>query len=509
MTETIYQYVLQNIDAHGRFTATTLCDEKLSTIPKPLGAEDAFYYTLNHEPNPQSASKIIKILRNYLAEPSQKYRSELYNSLQGMLFAEYCDPFCDAFDRDDMNIVAYDLARRFFYNAAKREQVKFAFLLFGLYGMEQIKETDEELWQNIVQVAHCEEFTFPFLFGCRLTNFAPHQEIWDLVKHTSGWGKVFSIIDCHCHDDEDRLWLLEHGPEIDVEYPPLAVKFITETKLEQLLTKQLTYEQYKGAVVIVGNYLVMLNNFPIKVIEENFNVHAINLRKILSDILKQAEKYVTKIEDVLDIITYNTALHQLADEQNHSQLSLNDCQLLIAACENIIYSHNWSKDIQAKIIADDKVNYTLCDFAYEMDIDFWPQLYDFWLQHPQEIALFPYLLSYEGDDRSQRVLKQIARQLPQYATDQEALMVPLRYLAMHPGEGEPIICASLTSIYDLPRGVACSILDEWGADYVTPAIYEALLQGRKMSNNDVVSVRIDNLLQGRKFDIQQFLKEYK
>ncbi len=509
MTETIYQYILQNTDEHGRFTANVLCDEKLSTIPKPLGAEDAFYYTLNHEPNPQAASKIIKTLRKYLAEPSQKYRSELYNTLKGMLFAEYCDPFCDAFDRDDINVIAYDLARRFFYNAAKREQVKFALLLFGLYGMEQIKNSDAELWQDLVKIAHCEEFTFPFLFACRLTNFTPQQEVWELVKHTNGWGKVFSIIDCHCRDDEDRLWLLEYGPEIDVEYPPLSVKFIMETKLETLLQQPLTYKQYKSAIVIIGNYLLMLNNFPAKLIEENFNVRAFNLYKLLSDLLKQSAVHVNKIEDVLDMLTYNTALHQLADEQNHSQLSLNQCQLLIAACEKIIYSKDWSKDIQTKIIVDGKVNYTLCDFAYEMDLDIWQDLYDFWLRHPQEVALFPYLLSYEGGERSEQVLKQITRLIPQYAANQEALMIPLRYLSMHPGAGEQIICAALTSIYDLPRGVACSILDEWGVDLITPAIYEALIKGRKMSNNEVVSVRIDNLLQGKKFDINKFLKEYK
>ena len=62
-----------------------------------------------------------------------------------------------------------------------------------------------------------------FLYSCRVTNFNPQNAIWELIRCTSGWGKVFSITDCHCRDEEERLWLLQNGPDIDVEYPPLSV----------------------------------------------------------------------------------------------------------------------------------------------------------------------------------------------------------------------------------------------------------------------------------------------
>lgn len=137
MKQTIYQYVNSHLDEHGRFTATNLCDDRYATIPRPLGSEDAFHYTMGNLPNPKSASVLLKLLQAYLKEPTTQQLSKLYNELKGMAFAEYCDPFIEALDQNDINSVAFDLARRFFYNADGREQVKFALLLFGMYGMEK------------------------------------------------------------------------------------------------------------------------------------------------------------------------------------------------------------------------------------------------------------------------------------------------------------------------------------------------------------------------------------
>ncbi|WP_304088022.1 hypothetical protein [Phascolarctobacterium succinatutens] len=506
MQQTIYNFVINHLDEHGRFTETVLSDTNYETIPRPLGSEDAFYYSTSIESNIPVAMDLVELMQNYVNEPSQANRSALYEKLKGQVFAAYCDPFMSSYTAEAKNDAAYDLARRFFYNAQHREHVKFALLLFGIYGMKSIHDQDSELWQDIVKIAHCEEFTFPFLLACRISSFIPQHVIWELIRCTNAWGRVFAITDCQCQDEEQRLWLLENGTDISVEYPPLSIKFITETHLEEQLQKPLTYEQYKSAVVIVGNYLILLNHTPLKKIEESFNITSIDLPKLLKLILEQSQQHIHKPEDMLDMLSYAQALRSLIDENNLSQLSLNETQVLIASFENIIYSRDMTEEILANLIKDDEVNYTLCDLAVEMEIDIWQQLFDFWKKHPMEIELFPYLLSYEGSDRSKQVLKYISRHLLEYSIDSGSLLVPLRYLAIHPGEGEAIVCAALTSIYDLTRGIACGILDEWPPELITPAIRNALMEGRKLSNNDVVTARIDCLLQGKKFRIDKFMK---
>lgn len=506
MQETIYNFIVNHLDEQGRFTETELCDDANDTIPRPLGAEDAFSYSKNMEADAEVAFRLSELLKQYMSEPSQNNRSELYKELQGEVFASYCDPFIETFTADDMNVVAFDLARRFFYNSQQREQVKFALLLFGLYGMERICEEDNELWQDLVKVAHCEEFTFPFLFSCRISKFTPQSAVWELLRCTHGWGRVFAISDCKCASDEERLWLLEHGTDISVEYPPLSIKFIQETQLEEQLEGELTYAQYKSAVVIVGNYLLLLRHMPIASIEESFNITSIDLHKLLTLILQQADKHIQNPEDILDMISYAETLRGLADAHNFSQLTMNQSQLLIAAYEKIVYSKDFSEKIISQLFTGDQVNYTFCDLAVELELDIWPQLFDFWKHHLLETNLLSYLLSYEGDGRPQQVLKVIARHLPEFSIETGSLLVPLRYLSMHPGEGEAVICAALTSIYDLTRGIACGALEEWPQEFISPAIRDALMEGRKLSNNDLVTARIDSLLQGKKFSLEKFLE---
>lgn len=497
MNQTIYKYITEHLDEDGCFTSFTLCDEPHQTIPRPLGTEDAYYYTLENPSNPKPASLLVKKLRAYLQEPLPQNRIALYKALKGLIFAEYCDSFIDSFGKDDMNIIAYDLARRFFYNAEGREQVKFAYLLLGLYGMEQIKNADPELWQNLVLVAHCEEFTFPFLYSCRIAGYTPQKEIWELLGCTKGWGKIFAIADCHCHNEAERLWLLKNGPDINVEYPPISVKLITETHLEEHLQQELDYSTYKSVMTIIGNYLIMISHFSAENIVENFNTASINLYSLLTKLLQQAKRIITRPEDLLDILTIAITLRNMREENNMYQLTPNECQLLSAACDELIYATDWSEDIAERLIQNDKINYLLCDFAYEMDMDIWPMLMEFFEEHPLEIGLFPYLLAFEGGGRSDKVLRIIIENINLYSSEQNALMVPLRYLLNHPGEGEAIVCAALNSLYDLPRGIACSVVTEWGPAYLTPVLKAALINARHLSNNVVVTAQIDGLLEGQ------------
>ena len=84
-------------------------------------------------------------------------------------------------------------------------------------------------------------------------------------------------------------------------------------------------------------------------------------------------------------------------------------------------------------------------------------------------------------------------------------MVPLRFLQKQPGKGVGIIIAALHSIYDWPRGVACMVLEEWGQEHLTPALRQALYTAQSLSNHPVVNARIEALLAGKKYKIEDVI----
>ncbi len=507
----IFDFVINNLDEDGVFTPKYLPDSPHETITRAMGSADAAVYTMNIPANMEDAGRITKLLKVYNAEPDTPHFNNLYKALCECSMAEYCDPFISSFTDEDMKACTYDLAYDLLYNAQNREPVKFAILLFGLYGMQLIRETAPTTWADIVKLAHCEEFTFPFLYSCRMNGYQPQKEIWELLGCTKGWGKVFCITDCVTHNAAERRWLLLHGPEIEVQYPPLSFKLIQATQLDSFLRstpRPLDHELFKSAVAIIGNYLVMLCDFKPKDITDQFNIKAINLHSLVQILLEHAQYLVEgtrQPEYALDVINIGISLRRLREDQKYLQLSPNQCEELIGICDAIIYAHDWSEEISRDLIVDDKVDFTLCDLAYEMELDIWPRLYSYWLQHPDCKELFPYLLSYEEDDRAKRVLQQVTTLLPRYRAEEEALLTPLHYLAVHEGQGEAILIDALTGMYDLPRGIACSVLGEWDQKYITPAIKEALRVARTMTENQLILARIDSLLAGTEFKIQDLI----
>ena len=510
MQQSLYDYIKQHIDEDGVFTERTLPDgNDYVNIVEP-GQTDAFYYTADMPSSPEDASILLKDLRAYLAEPNPSNHQKLYKHLKDMSMAEYADPFIASFDQDDMSENAFFLARRLLYNARHREPLKFALLLFGLYGMQHIEENDPELWRDLITIAHCEEFTFAFLYSCRVTNYISQKAVWEILGCTKGWGKVFAIIDCQCPDADHRRWLLQNGPDIDVEYPPLSVKLIQATQLDKFLQQPvIDYPCYKSAIAILGNYMMLLLHYKPDAVRENYNLTDIDLYSMLKNILHHALYLSVEAEDMLDMVTLATSLRNMQEDNTLYSLTPNQVNELIAACDKMVYSTNWEPIINSHLFEGDQVNYQLADLAYELELDIWQQLYDFWLTHPMEYTLLPYLLSYEGGTRSDRVLARLTEQLPLYANDLHSLVVPLHYLRSHPGKGEPILCAALCSIYELLRSCACDVLEAWGPEYLSTTVKEAIYAAMRSSTDDLVQARLTAILQGRKLDIEAFLQRLK
>ena len=164
--------------------------------------------------------------------------------------------------------------------------------------------------------------------------------------------------------------------------------------------------------------------------------------------------------------------------------------------------------MQAQLFKEDgSVNYTTAEFAFELDIDIWERLFDYLKQHPLESALFPYLLGFENDERPQKVLTFIEKNINTYTQSETALLIPLKYLETHPGTGVPIVTAALTSIYDWPRGAASIILEVWGHEQLTPALRAALITARRLSQHPLITMRIDALLENKPFSVATMLEQ--
>ena len=460
----IFAYVMDQLDENGIYQGGALIDDPTPSLPRPLGSDDAYIYTAEMPPDLPGAEAVCSMLLAYADEPS-----------------------------------------------ATAKAVKYAIVILAVFGLEKLrKEHSENLWDDLVDLCRCEEFTFFLTFAYRINNIAPQDELWELVRSTRGWGRIFTLYDLECTTEEEEIWLLRHGCEIEIDYAPICLVVMRKGQLLHHLHKeQLDYKTYRGCLLIINNFIMMLDRYYIGNSDPTYiDISGIDSKTLISELLRHAERYDKTPADLIGIINISIGLQKLITDSNWAALPSNASHELVSRCEKLIYSRDWYEEVQAQLFKEDgSVNYTTAEFAFELDIDIWERLFDYLKQHPLESALFPYLLGFENDERPQKVLTFIEKNINTYTQSETALLIPLKYLETHPGTGVPIVTAALTSIYDWPRGAASIILEEWGHEQLTPALRAALITARRLSQHPLITMRIDALLENKPFSVATMLEQ--
>ena len=507
----IFAYVMDQLDENGLYQGGALIDDPTPSLPRPLGSDDAYIYTAEMPPDLPGAEAVCSMLLAYADEPSATAKAVLEEALIKILCVSVCDPLVELLSEDEVPEPLLALAEDWLYTAHKRELVKYAIVILAVFGLEKLrKEHSENLWDDLVDLCRCEEFTFFLTFAYRINNIAPQDELWELVRSTRGWGRIFTLYDLECTTEEEEIWLLRHGCEIEIDYAPICLVVMRKGQLLHHLHKeQLDYKTYRGCLLIINNFIMMLDRYYIGNSDPTYiDISGIDSKTLISELLRHAERYDKTPADLIGIINISIGLQKLITDSNWAALPSNASHELVSRCEKLIYSRDWYEEVQAQLFKEDgSVNYTTAEFAFELDIDIWERLFDYLKQHPLESALFPYLLGFENDERPQKVLTFIEKNINTYTQSETALLIPLKYLETHPGTGIPIVTAALTSIYDWPRGAASIILEEWGDEQLTPALRAALITARRLSQHPLITMRIDALLENKPFSVATMLEQ--
>ena len=159
---------------------------------------------------------------------------------------------------------------------------------------------------------------------------------------------------------------------------------------------------------------------------------------------------------MLTIFAIKDRLEVLATEKKGAALSANAAQLLIAQCDALIYCKDWEPEIRASLFdKNGNLNSEIVDFAADLNIDIWPDVIRFYNERPKDHAALRYLMFAEAggdekriDTRRHLFLDCAEAHLKQYMDNEDLLINFAHYLKDYPGEGEPLLQACLTSIYE-------------------------------------------------------------
>ena len=445
--QSLYLYVVEHIDSKGNYDASPLFRPK---------TEDG---------DMEQAKDIYLLLKAWLKNPSQKTKNNLFEKV-------YTTPIITVFFTLARQLhgekLSYDLlhlAEEWFYTAKDREAVKFAYLICGLIGLNQVRKSfSEHLYNDLFTMARCEEFTIFLCMACQLSEFRPQKELWSLARHTQGWGKAITLLILQYSTPAQRRWLLKKGMDMRIFWPPLSPVIIKESELPQLLQQEEIPEDiYLAAANVIITYMIFLipNQDPAENPFENSMIPTIHiaLEPLLQDFLRHAETYAKTPQYLLTIFAIKDRLEVLAAEKKGAALTANAAQLLIGKCDSLIYYKDWEPEIRASLFnRNGRLNSAIVDFAADLDIDIWPDV---------------------------------------YMEDENLLVNFANYLRDYPGEGEPLLQACLTSIYEHAIGMAALSVSAWPRDKVPVELKKAVIQAMQLNQNPFIGMVLQSIIDER------------
>ena len=506
----LYLYVVEHLDSKGNYDGSPLPDNLMREYT--YGAEDAAMFRPKGDNiNMEEAKDIYLLLKAWMKHPTQKNKNNLYEKIFTTPLITVFFSLAGQLRGEKLSYDLLHLAQEWFYTAKDREAVKFAYLICGLIGLDQVRKSfSEHLYNDLFTMARCEEFTIFLCMACQLSEIRPQKELWFLARHTEGWGKAITLLMLHYRTPAQRCWLLKKGLDMRIFWPPLAPVIIKESGLTQMLQQsEIPEDIYLAAANVIITYLIFLipNQNPTDNPFENslmMPVH-IALEPLLRDFLRHAKMYATTPQNLLTIFAIKDRLELLSLEKKGSALTANAAQLLIGQCDALIYYKDWEPEIRASLFdKDGNLNSGIVDFAADLDIDIWPDVIKFYNDNPKNHAAIRYLMFADAggdekrmDTRRHLFLDCAETHLKQYMEDEDLLVNFAHYLKDYPGEGEPLLQACLTSIYEHAIGMAALSVSAWPRDKVPMKLKKAVIQAMQLNQNPFIGLVLQSIIDER------------
>ncbi len=141
----------------------------------------------------------------------------------------------------------------------------------GLSILEVFSDYNEHLLEAITELAACDEFTLFCIWAVRKLDNG-NELIFEMAKHTFGWGKILAVDHLEPTTDEIKEWLLYEGIKTDIHPGYLAIKCFEGADVHTLLEKGLTQEQLTPVGMIIMFLIEDGPSIGIRVFDDGDNI---------------------------------------------------------------------------------------------------------------------------------------------------------------------------------------------------------------------------------------------
>ena len=516
----LYQIIKDHLDQEGYFDPDLIEDQNFvdtyAVLFREPGTSDSYMASMPDRPQEEVGSVIAGALAAYAKNPDSKAEKELYASISSVPFIIYNDYLVDLLSTQEIPDALWNLCHRWLYHAFAPEVLKLAITVTGLHLLneENLNEV-ERLHKDLMLLARCEELTSFVVYALELGHLLENEDLWEILTHTRGWGRVCAMSTYDFITPEEKHWLLLHGCDLTVDYPAVALLVIEKSNFLEMLEKErMDDETFDAVLHTMVDYLDFLVNFEAQPVEGGVDkvleLPPLSYSHVLERLLEHARQHQTTLEQVAGLMSLREELQEMIDHENWDYLSMNQCHLYVGTLDGVVMGRDWKKILPKEILSKDgSVNILPLQLADILGIDIHTQVWNLLKKDPMRTLLYPYLLQSGSKARLEKVTDFAMLHLDAYLQDERLVIPLLRGLMSVPPWGGDIIAECLSSLHEGARSVAVEVLEAWPDKKWNGKLQMALVRARELTTQPILRMRIDELLNHRTLEFEDFVNYMK
>lgn len=356
--EMLVPFLEQQFQEHGKLVHKELSDDVYLYDEGQMKFAHGFADQLVNEPVlPTYTKKLIKLFLQQVENPTDATRKATYEKIQDEKVISYFEEFLALFlamEKDEA--LVQKEAIWLLEHAAHREVVKFALLVLGTTDCENVKE-------RLKTIALHEEFTGVAIFALTNGGRNVNDDVWEVAKQTSDWGKLAAMNFLEPAREEIRLWFLTHGVEGVVEgnHAPLLCAEKGQLDIE-LHEETITNTVFDGVSKLI---LALINETYNRQIDDYEYAGQVLMRYT-----KHAKSHCQTLHHfytIIEIANYMNRLEEQWNERFEFNWKPHEKLAVETAIKKISRNSKWLEEAQAFLIdqPDNRAALAVMDFFSE------------------------------------------------------------------------------------------------------------------------------------------------
>lgn len=502
--ESIYNYIMENIDQDGKLTRESLPDDKVRYQDTELrwtaGALDGVFG--HHGLCSENDAILARLTQSIARHGREKDKIEFYNIVIKDNIVSSIDNVIEEIAKLQVKITKNlnDWVEFLAFQSPDRGAVKTGIALLGVMRAIQCKE-------QIKMLGRHEEFTLYAAVALLNLSDNPEKELWELARKVHGWGRIHLVERlAETENPEIKSWILTEGYKNSVMYQYLAYIAADTGELKKALFKN----DVEQDILLAASDIIqaLIDEGPVDGISiypdaaETITLyikHTLGKRNNLSYLLTYDSiyGYVTDVDIEWD---------NLKDNGWNKEKREEIAKILREEFEN----EEWKRLVVKSANTENDVEFWIVNRAAEiLNINLFNVHWERLQKDSLDQTKWFNIMSSTTNDNIDDVLAYAIKAIPleEVATGADKLLglgkdynlystidFIVQSLDKYEGKGEEILLAALKSPVIRNRNVAIRTVGNWRIEYITQKLKNAIKEAEKNEPEEDVKKRLIELI---------------